>query len=95
MLGRTAPAIVMALTLAVAACSGSQPGTEEEAGAASDVPAWVGDMAEMANAIEAQPAAADSIIQANGMSRAAFDSLLYQIAADPVLTQAYEAQRSK
>ena len=58
-------------------------------------PAWVSQVANMANAIEATPAAADSILKANNMRRAAFDSLLYVIAGDAMLTDQYEALRTK
>ncbi len=52
-------------------------------------------MAALANAIERQPAAADSILRANAMRRETFDSLLYEIAADAQLSAAYESRRAQ
>lgn len=40
-------------------------------------------------------AAADSILAAHDMSRARLDSLLYRIAGDPALTEAYQAARNR
>jgi hypothetical protein len=62
---------------------------------AAEVPEWVDGIAAIANAVELDPAAADSILEANDMSRAAFDSLLYVIAADPALTARYEGLRTQ
>lgn len=56
-------------------------------------PAWLGEVAGMANAIEARPTAADSILAAHDMTRVAFDSLLYEVAANPTLTAAYQEAR--
>lgn len=68
------------------------PVTEAEAGAEA-VPEWVARVAMVANAIEDRPVDFDSILAANGMTRDEFESRLYDIAADPVLTAAYEAAR--
>lgn len=43
----------------------------------------------VARAIQATPARADSILAAHGLSRADFDALLYEIAADPSRARAY------
>jgi len=43
----------------------------------------------VARAIQAAPAATDSILAASGLTRAGFDSLLYAIAADSALARAY------
>lgn len=42
-----------------------------------------------AKAIRANPARADSILRTHGFTRAAFDTLMYEIAGDSVLAQAY------
>lgn len=48
----------------------------------------------VARAIRANPAAADSILAAHGLTRAGLDSLMYEIAADSALARAYtEATR--
>lgn len=72
----------------------SEPGAGTEAEAAA-VPSWVGEVAGIADAIEARPVAADSILEAHEMTRAALDSLLYEIAADPGLTEAYQQARGR
>lgn len=56
---------------------------------------WVDDVAAVADAIEARPGAIDSILQANDMTREQLDSLLYEVAADPTLTQAYQRARGR
>jgi hypothetical protein len=77
----------LALLAAFAAC-GEAPDT-------AAVPGWVEDVAAAANAIEERPAAVDSILQAHGMTRVVFDSLIYEVAADPALTAAYEEARGR
>ncbi len=70
-------------------CGGErEPDTASEGAAApaSDVAQAVA----VARAVEANPGAADSILAAHGLTRAAFDSLLYVIAADPAKAAAYE-----
>lgn len=57
------------------------------------VPEWVGDVAAIADAIEARPNAVDSILAAHNLTSAVFDSLMYEIAADPALSAAYEEAR--
>lgn len=70
------------------------PATETET-AAPAVPEWVQRVAMVANAIEDRVVAADSILAANDMTRSEFESRLYDIAADPVLTAAYEGARAR
>jgi hypothetical protein len=77
----------LALLAAFAAC-GEAPDT-------AAVPDWVEDVAAAANAIEERPTAVDSILQASGMTRVVFDSLIYEVAADPELTAAYEEARGR
>lgn len=43
----------------------------------------------VARAIRANPARADSILTAHELTRAGFDALMYQIAADSALARAY------
>jgi hypothetical protein len=45
--------------------------------------------AELADAIAADPGQADALLSAQGLDRASFDALLYDIAADPALTERY------
>jgi len=76
--------------LILAACS--RPG-RDAAGGASAMTA-VDHAVAAAHAIETHPAATDSILAAHGLSRAGFDSLMYEVAADSALARAYaEAMR--
>ncbi|HRN53227.1 MAG TPA: hypothetical protein PK788_06990 [Gemmatimonadaceae bacterium] len=77
--------------LALAACGGSSSETVEVASApvSPDVTLAL----TVAEGIQAAPAMADSILQANGLTRAGFDSLLYKIAADSALSAQYGAGR--
>jgi hypothetical protein len=70
-------------------------GPEAPGAQAELVPEWVTRLAVIANAIEERPAAADSILAAHDMTRADFESRLYDVAADPTLTRAYEAARRR
>ena len=82
------------LLVAVVAACGDAPEAGDEMTTPS-APAWVDSVATVANALEARPSAADSILGAHGMRRARLDSLLYEIAADPALTEAYQAARTR
>jgi hypothetical protein len=74
----------------VAACSRPR---EQAVGAASTMTA-VDRAVTLARAIQANPAATDSILAAQGLTRAGFDSLMYDVAADSALARAYtEAMR--
>lgn len=66
---------------------------EMKAEATSPVSAEVTLALTIANGIEAAPAMADSILQANSLTRAGFDSLLYRISADSTLSAQYAAGR--
>ena len=50
--------------------------------------------ATIANAIAANPAAADSILTANGHTRESFQRLMYDIAADSALSAVYAAAKT-
>ncbi|MEJ2679163.1 MAG: hypothetical protein P8174_08830 [Gemmatimonadota bacterium] len=87
---------MVALLAAFAACGQNESAKTSSAPAeAPAAPAWVTDLAATANAVEAQPAAADSILQARGMTRAKFDSLIYAVAADSTLSAEYQKARGK
>lgn len=58
---------------------------------AADLPPDVQRAVTVARAIEADPAALDSILAAHGLSRAGLDSLMYAIAADSAKAAAYSA----
>ena len=48
-----------------------------------------------ANALAANPAAADSILRAAGYTRDSFQALMYEIAADSAMSAAYAAARTQ
>jgi hypothetical protein len=68
-------------TAAAMPASASTASTGDRAGTAANV----------ANAIRANPAAADSILTANGFTRDSFEELMYEIAADSALSATYAA----
>lgn len=83
-----------------AACGGSGGGKSAEqqqpatpAAQQPTVPADVQLAVAVAQAIDAAPAKADSILAANGLTRDGLDSLMYIIAADSAKTAAYSAAR--
>jgi hypothetical protein len=76
--------------LALAACGTKAEAPEVEAPAIS---AEVTLALNVAAGIDAAPAAADSVLQANGLTRAAFDSLIYRISSDSTLSKQYNAGR--
>ena len=80
-----------ALGAAMLLAGGCGPRGEEaaEAEGNSSVMAEVDRAVATAQAIQAKPAAADSILAAHGLTRAGFDSLMYAVAADPALALAY------
>lgn len=90
----------LVVALAAAACNRpDRPADEAAAGTPTDTtvmaaPALPPDVAlavELARAVEANPAATDSILSARGLTRAGLDSLMYAIAADSAKAAAYTA----
>ena len=82
-----------AVLVLAAGCGG--PG-EAPSGAAAGAPTQseVDPAVAVAQAVRANPAAADSILAAHGLTRDGFDSLMYDVAADAQRAQAYaEAMR--
>lgn len=89
---------LMIALLATVACGGMK---EEAPAAAADtataeaaaLPSDVALAIKVAKAIAANPAASDSILTANDLTPAGFDSLLYNIAADSTKSRLYNAAR--
>lgn len=81
----------LALGTAMVLVGGCGPRGEEPAEAEGTAPvmAEVDRAVATAQAIQAKPAATDSILAAHGLTRAGFDSLMYAVAADPALARAY------
>jgi len=72
--------------LAIAACGGSDSAATP---AADDVSTALA----VARGIDANPAAADSVLGAYGLTRDLLDSLMYRIAADSAMSARYTAGR--
>jgi hypothetical protein len=83
------------LLLVLFACGGEPAApTETPAETTEATPdARVTKAAAVADAIAKEPARADAILQENGTDRAAFEALLYEIAADPAKATAYRNAR--
>ena len=80
-----------AIAVVISACSRG----DSAADSANSTPADpVIAAATTAKAIEANPAAADSILTANGYTRESFQQLMYDIAADSTKAAAFAAART-
>jgi hypothetical protein len=85
-------AYLMVAGLLVVACNTQQQQAETETAAtaqAEALPPEVARAVAVSRGIDANPAAADSVLAANGLTRAGLDSLMYTIAADSALSAAY------
>jgi hypothetical protein len=92
---------VLALPL-LAGCSGNgssatsataAPAPAARAGALStSQQSRVDKAAAIARAIESSPSSADAALQQHGMTEQQFEDLMYEIAADPEMSQAYAAK---
>ena len=81
-------AVAFGLALLVgSACSGQ--GRDAASTAGQDTTSRFDHAVAAARAMRANPLAADSILTAHGFTRAGFDSLMYEIAADSLQAQAY------
>jgi PBP1b-binding outer membrane lipoprotein LpoB len=88
--------ILAATALLVAACRGASEEAKQEDTAAPQQTALAPDVqlaVTVARAIDAAPASTDSILSANGLTKAGLDSLMYAIAADSAKSAAYTAAR--
>ncbi|MFO7892561.1 MAG: hypothetical protein R6U63_02405 [Longimicrobiales bacterium] len=90
-LRRALPTLALLALFTACGDTADRPAETEEAA----VPGWVDNVAAAANAIQLQPEATDSILAAHGMTRMVFDSLIYEVAADPALTDAYQEARGR
>lgn len=79
----------------MAGCTGGDTATDTASVSATPSSASTGDRARdaaaVANAIKANPAAADSILKAAGYTRDSFQELMYDIAADSAMSATYAA----
>jgi hypothetical protein len=81
--------LALGTAMALAGGCGSRGEGAAEAEGIAPVMAEVDRAVATARAIQAEPAATDSILAAHGLTRAGFDSLMYAVAADPALARAY------
>lgn len=88
-------AAALLVLAACGACSGDGKVNDTTAAIPASASASTGDRAQtaanVANAIRANPAGADSILTANGFTRDSFEELMYEIAADSALSATYAA----
>jgi hypothetical protein len=73
---------------------GQADAAEDPEEAAEAMDPRVGRAVDIADKIDAEPGKADEILDAAGLDRDGLSELFYEIAADPELSQAYEAARS-
>ena len=88
-----------AALLGVLACGRGDEAPDTSAAMSTDTAATPAEArartaAALANAIAAQPAAADSILSAGGYTRDSYQALMYEIAADSASSAAYAAARA-
>lgn len=93
-------ATVFALMMTLAACGGGEKKAEAPPPppppvAVPAVDPAVAQALDLAEAIRANPAGADQVLTAKGMTQAQLDDLMYKVAADPKLAEAYEKGAGK
>lgn len=85
-----------ALLVLVAACARSESASDTTISAViaeSAPPSDATVAAQISNAIAANPAAADSILRANGHTAETFEAVMYQLAQDSAQSAEYAAAR--
>ena len=83
-----------AMALTIAACAGGKG--KADTSVASTTPPLPDDVQTalaVKHGIETAPTKADSVLQANGLTTAGLDSLMFRIAADSALRAAYATAR--
>jgi hypothetical protein len=79
-------------SIVLAACGGSP---DKTATPSSTVSPKVAKAAALAKELKANPDDADAILQRHGMTREQFDELMYEIASDEAMSQAFERERAR
>ena len=87
--------VLTALLLATAACASGEKKSDTTAAAAAPGNSRARTAASVANAIEANPAKADSILGAAGYTRDSFQQAMYEIAADSAMSAEYAAAKKQ
>ena len=86
--------LLVLVVLVAPGCAGpgSEPAPAVESDAAAAVlPEQVETAVSIARELAADPADGEAILNRHGLTEESFDELMYEIAADPELTVAYEA----
>ncbi len=83
----------LAALLAVSACAKNDKTTDTSAGLAPSPTALARTAALTANALAANPTAADSILKAAGHTQESFQRQMYEIAADSEMSAAYASAK--
>jgi hypothetical protein len=87
-------ALIFAAGLALAACGGGEKPADTVAAAPPAAPMSDVERAlAVQRGLDAAPTQGDSVLQANGLTAAGFDSLLYRIASDSTLRAQFAAGR--
>ena len=86
--------VLTALLLATAACASGEKKSDTTAAAAPGN-SRARTAASVANAIEANPAKADSLLKAAGYTRDSFQQAMYEIAADSAMSAEYAAAKKQ
>ncbi|HWE40875.1 MAG TPA: hypothetical protein VG432_00085 [Gemmatimonadaceae bacterium] len=92
------PTVMTVLLVATVACAGGEKKADTTAVAAAPAAAAndrARTAASVANAIEANPAKADSILEAAGYTRDSFQRAMYEIAADSAMSADYAAAKKQ
>ena len=102
-----APMLVLTAILLAAACGAGDPGSHDAQGDHAQgeshaeeadhapLPERVRVAADVAREIESRPDEAEEILAAHEMTAESFEQLMYEIAADPELSRAYQAATRK
>lgn len=85
----------LAVLLAVSACAKGDKGADTTAVAATSAVDRARSAAVTANAMAANPSAADSILTAAGYTRDSFQKLMYEIAADSAMSAEYARAKTR
>ena len=84
-----------AVLLIVVGCTRREKSADTAAVAATPTADRAQTAASVANAIAANPSAADSILRAAGYTRDSFQKLMYEIAADSAMSAEYAATKTR
>ena len=87
--------VMTAMLVTIAACAGGDKKSDTTAVAGTPAGNRARTAASVANAIEANPAGADSILRAAGYTRDSFQQAMYEIAGDSAMSAEYAAAKKQ